>query len=255
MDLLTIAVSTLAAFLAGIVASISGGGSLVMLPLLLILGVSPHSTLGTMKMVTTIGAISATIAYALKKKINWTLALTGMFIIAPAAFAGSRLALWISPDLLGKIMLGLLPIGMLLALFSPHKTHTAQPTARQLTRLQTWVIGPLVIFTCGAYDGFFGPGAGTFLIIGLTSLLGMDLITACGTGRFLTAVSCLVSVVVFGISGQIIYELAIPMVLATIVGNILGSRLALSGGTRLVRYFIFGTVTLLFFNLLYMYVF
>lgn len=254
MDLFTIAVSTFTAFLAGIVASISGGGSLVMLPMLLVLGVAPHATLGTMKMVTTIGAASASLAYAAKKKINWTVALPGMFIIAPAAFAGSGLTLWISPDLLGKIMLGLLPVGMLFALISPNKSQTTQPS-RELTRVQAWVISPLVILVCGMYDGFFGPGAGTFLIIGLTSLLGMDLITACGTGRFLTTVSCLVSVLVFGLSGKIIYELAVPMVIATVAGNLLGSRIALRGDTRLVRYFILGTVTLLFFNLLYMYVF
>ena len=254
MDLFTIAASTFTAFLAGIVASISGGGSLVMLPMLLVLGVAPHATLGTMKMVTTIGAASATLAYAAKKKINWTLALPGMFIIAPAAFAGSGLTLWISPDVLGKIMLGLLPLGMILALVSPSKKQATQP-ARGLTRMQAWVVGPLVILVCGMYDGFVGPGAGTFLIIGLTSLLRMDLITACGTGRFLTTVSCLVSVLVFGVSGQIVYELAVPMVVVTVVGNFFGSRIALRGDTRLVRYFIFGTVTLLFFNLLYMYVF
>ena len=254
MDLFTIAVSTFTAFLAGIVASISGGGSLVMLPMLLVLGVAPHATLGTMKMVTTIGAASASIAYAAKKKINWTLALPGMVVIAPAAFAGSGLTLWISPDVLGKIMLGLLPVGMLIALVSPSKKQTTQPS-QKLTRLQTWVIGPLIIVVCGVYDGFFGPGAGTFLIIALTALLRMDLITACGTGRFLTAVSCLVSVLVFGVSGQIVYELAVPMVLATVAGNMVGSRIALRGNIRLVRYFIFGTVTLLFFNLVYMYAF
>lgn len=250
--LTTILICSITAFVAGFVDSVAGGGGLIQTPVMLLTGIPPHSVLGTNKFATTFGTSLAVLNYARNGFILWRAALAGLGFSLLGAYAGSRLALHVDSAVLGKVIVALLPVG-LLALFLPARKGCGGDALLSGGRLYT--VMPLTAFAVGMYDGFFGPGTGSFFIIALHWCLRMDLVRASGTAKVFNLASNVGALAAFLWDGKVIFALGLPMALANMAGNYLGSRLAIQKGAGIVRNFLFLSLGLLFCTLVWRYFF
>lgn len=222
--------------LAGFVDSVVGGGGLIQLPALLILlpGVSVPTLFGTNKMAAIAGTSVAAYRYSRHVTIDWKL-------VGPAAAAafifsslGSRTITLLKPAFLRPVVLVLL-VAVAIYVFVVkdlgliHKPKHAQ-------RKAVW-LGILTGAVIGFYDGFFGPGTGSFLIFIFVGIFGFDFLAASAGAKVINLATNLASVLYFGVTGHILYGVALPMAACNIAGSIAGTRLAILKGSRFVRVF------------------
>ncbi len=228
MDPLVIALLTVTAFLAGTVDAIAGGGGLITVPALLTAGLPPHLALGTNKGQSVWGSIAALVTFwragqVDRKQATYTfpLALIGSAI-------GAELVSGIDKDALRPIVIVML-IGAagLLVIKKP-------PGTGELSRHYLGIACALSV-AIGFYDGFFGPGTGTFLIVGFVALCGRPMTQATADAKVVNVASNLAALGVFIYEDAILWQLALPMAAAQLLGGALGARLAIKGGTRLIR--------------------
>ena len=221
------------AFLAGLIDSIAGGGGLISLPAYLAAGLPPHLAAGTNKCTAMFGTSVAAFRYVRQKKVHWPSALAAVLGAFPGATLGARLNLLVNPDAMRIVMMVLLPVvGIALAL-RPNFGEKEFWQSRSFGRLAA--ISLAVGFTVGVYDGFFGPGTGTFLLLAFTALCGFDLVTANGNTKIVNLTTNLASVVTFALAGSIWYAVALPAALCNMAGGYVGSGLALTRGARVIR--------------------
>ena len=245
----TFAVCVAAAFVAGLIDSIAGGGGLITMPALLLMNVPPHLTLGTNKFASSLGTLASMLTYARKGFVVWRMTGPGVAAALAGSYMGSRYALSMDSALLGKTMVFLLPLGMLATLLPKPPVLPEHLPSVPLGPLRLWVLVPLGCFAIGAYDGFFGPGTGSFLILAFHLVLGLGLIQASATAKVLNLASNVGALTAFVLGGSVWFALAVPMALANIAGNVVGSRLAIRLGAALVRRFLVLSLGLLLISL------
>ena len=236
-------------FVAGFIDSIAGGGGLLTVPAYLIVGIPPTLTLGTNKFVSTMGTIVSTTKYILGKRILWPVAIVGVLF----AFIGSAIgAHWISlcdQTLVRKIILIALPIGAGLTLIPKPRDH--HETRIEWTSWRLWILIPIISATLGWYDGVFGPGTGSLLLLALYGIAQLSFLHAAATARWFNLISNLGSLVAFLVHGQVIFSLALPLSVFGIAGHWCGSHMALKRGDRIVRAMLIVSCALLFGYLLW----
>lgn len=223
-----IALLSVTALLAGVVDAIAGGGGLITVPALLTAGLPPHLALGTNKGQAVWGAGAALFAFWRSGRIDRRQAVFAFPLGLVGSLAGAQLVLWISPQALRPIVIAML-IGAAVLLFvrKPARTDDAV-TGR------AWIAAGLAL-VIGAYDGFFGPGTGTFLIVGFVALCGRSLIHATADAKVVNFASNLAALAAFAHDGSVAWALALPMAAGQLVGGLVGARLAIKGGARLIR--------------------
>lgn len=236
-----------AAFAAGLLDSIAGGGGLFSLPATLLTGVSPQSALGTGKFMSVMGGTASLIAYAKNGAVDWRLAAAGVCFSLAGSRAGAQAALHIDNAMLGRIILALLPLAALLTLM-PVRDDTRETRPG---RVSLFLGAPLVCAGTSFYDGFFGPASGSLMLLCLHRFLGIGLLTASGTAKALILASNLSSLFIFIVNGKVCYPIAVPMALANIAGHVAGSRLALRKGPKLIRRVLLLSLGLLFISLVW----
>lgn len=246
----TIIICVVASFVAGIIDSIAGGGGLITLPALLLTGIPPHMALGTGKFASTLGTGLALFNFARSNLVMWRIALIGVIFSLLGAYSGSIMALLIDSEYLGKILVALLPVGMAMTLL-PKKEQSGP--AGLVKGLKFWLFVPLVSFSVGAYDGFFGPGAGSFFILAFHWVLRMGLIEASATSKVFNLASNLGALIAFLLNGKVLFMLALPMAAASMAGNWVGSRMAIKAGPDMVRKFLLVSMSLLLLTLIWQY--
>lgn len=227
--LIALMVSALAA---GFIDSIAGGGGLILVPAFILAGLPPQVALGQEKIVSTLGTIAAIRNFVKNKKVIWTAVASGIPAGLIGAYIGAEAILYFDPDTVGKIILGMLPIGIVLSFIPKRDNHHSEHS------LNTKVIYfgvPLAVFIIGFYDGFFGPGTGSFLILVLHYLLKFDLIAASATSKLFNFASNIGALIAFMLAGKLLYMLAIPLVIMNLIGNHLGSASAMKFGPDFVR--------------------
>jgi len=216
---------------AGFVDSIAGGGGLITIPTYIALGVPAELILGTNKCVSTTGGTMAIFRYIKNKTINFSIMIYGII----AGILGSFTGAYFSKLLDNQKMVYLLIILVPLILFLNYKRSRIKPDRiNDLTKKQvisrTLVIG-LVI---GCYDGLFGPGTGTFLIISMVFFLHMEMIKASPNARIINYASNISAFIFFLIKGAIAWKIASVAILGSLVGNYLGSGHVIKGNTKVV---------------------
>ncbi|MDR1777945.1 MAG: TSUP family transporter [Desulfovibrio sp.] len=237
------------AFAAGFIDSIAGGGGLVSLPALLVAGVAPHMALGTNKCMSTCGTAFSLFLYARGKVVDWNAVAAGIPFSLLGAYAGSRAVLLLNPELLAKVIIVALPLVAALT-FTRRKTRErGQPLSRAAVFAR---VAPMA-FCIGFYDGFLGPGTGTFILLGLHFLLRMDLVRASGTTKAFNLASNMGGLAGFLLGGNVLFDLGLSMALANIAGNVLGSRMALKKGADVVRKMLLASLALLLATLIIRY--
>lgn len=252
ITLTTLIFCCIASYLAGILDSVAGGGGLVTMPAMLLSGIPPHATLGTNKFASTFGTSMSLFAYARNHLVEWRMAPLGIVASLIGSWVGSLFALYLDPAVMGKVMIMLLPVGMIITLI-PKKELSSAPVSFHGPRF--WFALGIVGFAVGWYDGFFGPGAGSFFIIAFHWILGLGLIQASATAKVFNLASNVGALVAFLWHGEVLFMLAVPMALASIAGNWTGSRLAIRNGAGMVRRFLFISLSLLMASLIYKYFF
>lgn len=218
-------------FLAGFVDSVAGGGGLISLPAYVAVGLPPHTALGTNKFSSVVGTGISTVQFAKNGYIMWGSAALAFIGALAGSAIGAQIALYIDERILTYMLMGVVPI---VAVFLIVKKDFGI-TEKDLGTMKLSVYSMLSGLVIGAYDGFFGPGSGTFLIMVFTAILGLPLLTACGNAKVVNLASNIAAVITFAINGSIDYKIGVPCAVCGIVGNFLGSGLAMKKGTKIVR--------------------
>lgn len=229
------------AFIAGVVDSVAGGGGLIQIPALMLAGLSPQTVLGTNKCAMTLGTSVSVVTFWRKGKIYFPIIGYGIAFTLVGGFLGGKLVMMLDQAIVGKLMIGLLPMG-LLALLMKRRRDGADPTLKPIDK---WLKIPLICSSLGLYDGFFGHGTGSFLVMGFYMFLHRDLLESTANAKVFNWVSNMGALGVFLMNGRVLFHLALPMAAASMSGNYLGSRLAIQKGQGLIRGCLLGVLILL----------
>lgn len=220
----------LAAFAAGFIDAIAGGGGLIGVPALLLAGLTPVQALATNKLQGMFGSGSATLAYASKGLVDvrqqWRSAL--------AALVGGGLGSLIATQVPGDVLRALLPILLVaIALYFAFKPNMDDVDRAQ--RMTPFLFGATVVPAIAFYDGVFGPGTGSFFMLAFVSLLGYGVLKATAHTKMLNFASNIGSFAVFAFAGAILWKVGLLMGVAQFLGARLGASLAMRVGARLIK--------------------
>ena len=227
-----VAALTLVALVAGTVDAIAGGGGLLTVPALLAAGLPPHLALATNKGQSVFGSFAALVRFARAGLVDGRRARLTFPLGLAGSLAGAALVLATPPAALRGIVVGLLAFAAAfvgLRRGAPARLEDAPPPPHA-----PLVAGAIAV-AIGAYDGFFGPGTGTFLIVAFVALLGDGLAHASAGAKVVNFASNLAAVVLFAARGVVLWRIALPMAIAQLAGGWLGAHLAVRRGDALVR--------------------
>lgn len=232
IDLLRAAVIIFFAGLAGLIDSIAGGGGLITLPLYLAIGMPVESILGTNKAVSTAGTALAVFRYLRSGVVFWRILIIMMMAAGLGSAWGAKLSFYQTRESLFVLL-----IFALLALIGIQPLLDKRSRGLQTAEISSSYV--LIAFflaaVVGMYDGFFGPGTGTFLIAGMVMWLNMSYQQAGIHGRVINLCSNLGALFVFGLQQRIDLHVAVIALVGTLIGNWIGSGLALAKADRIVR--------------------
>lgn len=237
MDSYIIILLCLAAFAAGFIDAIVGGGGLIQTPMgIILLPNLPVSTvIGTLKIPAFSGTAFAAFQYLKKVVIQWKLLLIMMFLAVPSAFLGSTILTLVSNDFMKPLLLVVLS---LLFIYTYAKKNFGQQVAKGHSDRRTQILYAVVIsIIVGFYDGFIGPGTGSFFVVAFISLLGFDFLHASANAKMVNLATNFGSICLFMIKGKIIWAIAIPMAVSNALGGWLGAKLAINKGNGFIRIF------------------
>ncbi|MBK8185512.1 MAG: TSUP family transporter [Candidatus Competibacteraceae bacterium] len=249
LDPITVLLLGGAALLAGFIDAIAGGGGMLVMPALLSTGMPPHLVIGTNKLVSTFGTLSASITFIRKglfqPRLWWAMSF-GTFV---GALTGAMLVYLLSAGILKK----LLPLAILGAAAylawprSALKTAHSEP-APPIRRGVKLLAGGLI----GFYDGFIGPGTGAFWMTAAMKLFRLDLVRAAGVARFMNFISNFTALLTFSLFGNIDYGIGLAMGMALMVGSFIGAHSAIRYGAPFIRPVFLSVVLLMAGRLLFM---
>ncbi len=235
-------------FVAGFVDAIAGGGGLISLPAYLFAGLPTHLAIGTNKLSSACGTTLTTVRFIRRGLVRWKLALPGVAAAMLGAFFGSRLSLLTDEWLIRSMLLVVLPAAAFLVLnrrlFPDRDGDGELPDGRRQT------ICALSALLIGFYDGFYGPGTGTFLIIAFTVFAKLSAGTANAQAKVINLTTNLTSLFVFLRGGTVVVALGLAAAVCNMLGNYLGSGLALKKGARITRPVILAVLVLLLIKIL-----
>lgn len=230
LDTVTVVFLIVAGFISAFIDSTVGGGGLISTPALLSLGLPVPYALGTNKVAASMGCLTSVISFWRAGKIK-----KAAFALMPLSFLGSALGAYVVYLLPEKLMKNIIVVLLVaVAVYTYRRKDWGDTSAVQQLGIHA-LIGAIVMASAiGFYDGFFGPGTGSFLIFGFL-YLGYDFVTAAGNAKALNFASGIGALISFAVSGTIIWSYGIIMALSMIVGAVCGSRLAIKKGAAYVR--------------------
>jgi hypothetical protein len=222
------------AFLAGFIDSVAGGGGLVQVPALFVLmpQVAAPTLLGTNKFASIWGTVFAFFQYARRMPVEWRATIpTGIAALA-FGFLGARTVAHVPADFLRPLILVLLA-GVLV--YTLWRKDLGALHAPKLTHAQQLWVGLATGGAIGFYDGFFGPGTGSFLIIAFVGLFGFSFLAASASAKAVNVITNGAALGYFATHGNVMYDVALPMAACNVAGSFVGTRLALRLGSGFVR--------------------
>lgn len=226
-----IALLAAVALAAGTIDAIAGGGGLLTLPALLAAGLPPHLALGTNKGQSVFGSLAALVRFSRSGLVDPRRARVTFPLGVAGSLAGAALVLALPAAVLRPVVLVLLAAVALFMGLRPTPPVRVDGTVRRASL----PLAGATAFVIGAYDGFFGPGTGTFLIVAFVGLLGDGPARASAGAKVVNFASNLAAMLLFATRGTVIWRLALPMAAAQLAGGWLGAHLAVRRGDILVR--------------------
>ena len=233
-------------FLAGFIDSIAGGGGLISLPAYYLIGLPPDMAAGTNKMSAFFGTAVATGRYAANRSIPWKEGLWALLGSVPYSFLGAELMKRMDARVIKLSVLIALPIVAAFVLLNKDALKPRDLVGEKRRLPACFAIGALI----GLYDGLVGPGTGTFLQLLFVSVIGMEALMGSGAARLVNLGSNVAALLNLALSGHVLYALAIPAAAFGMAGNYLGSTLAITRGSRVIRGILILVLTLLMGKLL-----
>jgi uncharacterized membrane protein YfcA len=235
---------SLASLLAGFVDSIVGGGGLILVPALFATfpNAHPATLFGTNKAASVWGTSIATVQYSRRVDLRWRALAPAALVCFAASLGGAWLVTVISPQFLRKA----LPLVLILVLgYTLAKKELGRHHAPRFTGAHETLVACAIGAVIGFYDGFFGPGTGSFFVFLLVRLLGYDFLNASAGAKLLNTASNLAAILLFALKGHVWWHFVLAMALANAVGSVAGTHLALKHGTGFVRGVFIAVVSLL----------
>ena len=230
-------------FLAGVVDAIGGGGGLISLPAYMIAGLPPHVAIANNKMSATFGTALVTMRFFKEKLISMKLAAPAIVAAVIGSSIGANLSMRISEDVMRWVLIVILPASAFLVLNK--KLFHDRGTDEVVLNKRTYITASIAALIIGIYDGFYGPGTGTFLIIAFTVFAHMDVKTANAQAKIINITTNITSLTIFLLNGQVLIPLGILMAACNMLGGYIGAGLALQNGAKLARYCILFVLFLL----------
>lgn len=230
-------------FLAGFVDSIAGGGGLISLPAYLLAGLPTHMAIGTNKLSSACGTSLTTIRFIRNGLVRWKLALPGVAAAMLGSALGSRLSLMADERLIRGLLLAVLPVAAFLVL--NRRLFPDREQDEEISPGRTITVCAIAALFIGFYDGFYGPGTGTFLIVAFTVFAKLSVGTANAQAKVINLTTNLTALAVFLRGGTVLAPLGLAAAACNMLGNYIGSGLAMSKGARITRPIILGVLTLL----------
>lgn len=218
-------------FLASFLDAIAGGGGIISVPTYLMAGLPAHMALGTNKVSAALGSVASTGLYIKKGYVNWKLAVPSIALALIGSSFGTKLQLMVSEVYLQYLLLVVLPIVAFVVLRQrsfPEETLAMDEKKRAL-------IVFVASFIIGGYDGFYGPGTGTFLLLVFTGLAGMDIRTASGNVKIVNLSSGIGALITSAMAGQVFWALGLIATIASFAGHFVGAKLTIKNGSKIVR--------------------
>lgn len=221
-------------FIGGFIDAVVGGGGLIQMPALLInLPNTPLPTLfGTNKIAALAGTSIAAKQYAKRIKFNYNLLLIVAICAAIASFLGAKIVSHINVNTLKPVILIIL---ILVGLYTYYKKDLGAVQTKNLSISKQLLYGAVLGFLVGFYDGFFGPGTGSFFVLGFVVILGFEFIQASAYSKIINCVTNIAALTVFIRQGNYLLNIAILMAISNIVGSLIGTKMALKNGNSFVR--------------------
>jgi uncharacterized membrane protein YfcA len=240
----------LAAFFAGMVDAVVGGGGLIQLPALftVLANTAPATLLGTSKLAGVWGTGAAAVTYLRKVRVEWNTALPAAVSAFVFAFLGACTVTHVPPDTLRALLpMLLLAVGLYTFARKDFGTSHAPVYSGLAERMFAVLIGAGI----GFYDGFFGPGTGSFLLFLFIRFFGFDFIGASAAAKIVNVACNIAALLWFGSGGHVLLQLGAVMAVCNILGAVCGSRLALHYGSDWIRKVFLGVIAFLFFKTLF----
>lgn len=233
-------------FFAGSIDAIAGGGGLISLPVLLSVGIPPHVALGTNKLQSSIGTLVATHSYYRARLFSFKTALPGLISGLIGTVLGAVLSQLLDSSILKKIIPILLLMIFFYTLLSPKLG-----SGDRKPRASEFIFFMLVGFMLGFYDGFLGPGTGSFWVFLIIFFLGYSFTKATAYTKIFNLNSNLVALICFALGSNIDYKIGLTMAAGQLLGSKMGAHLAIKNGAKLIRPIFITIVSITIFSLFY----
>jgi len=235
------------AFLAGLVDSIGGGGGLIALPAYLMAGLSPQFALGTNKLSSIAGTALASVRYYKNKFVDLIICFPSIAAALVGSAIGSSLALIADERIIRWLLLIVIPVTAFYLFRKKDFDNVPVP----LSRTRTIIYSVIISFFIGGYDGFSGPGTGTFLILLYNGIAKIDARIATGNAKLVNFSSNLSALILFLINGRVHVLLGLCAAVFNMTGAYIGSGLVIHKGTKIIRYTILTVLTLIFIKMVW----
>ena len=230
-------------FLAGLIDAIGGGGGLISLPAYMIAGLPPHTCIATNKMSSTFGTALATMRFIRAGLVNLKLAVPAVAAAIVGSSIGANISLILPDTVMKYVLVVVLPVSAFLVL-NKRLFHDKGSDEVTLDK-RTFITATLAALIVGIYDGFYGPGTGTFLIIAFTVFAKLDIKTANAQAKVINLTTNVTALTIFLLNGQVLLPLGIAAAASNMVGGYIGAGLAMSNGAKLAKYSILFVLCLL----------
>lgn len=220
-------------FLAGLVDAIGGGGGLISLPAYLIAGLPPHVAVATNKLSSPFGTALATYRFIRAGLVNFKLAVPSVIAAIIGSSIGAHISLMLPEEVMTYVLLVVLPVSAFLVLNKKLFNDKGNDTVTLDRR--TYITATVAALIICVYDGFYGPGTGTFLIIAFTIFAKLDIKTANAQAKVINLTTNVTALVIFLINGQVLLPLGLAAALCNMIGGYIGAGLVMKNGAKIAK--------------------
>lgn len=235
-------------FLAGFVDAIAGGGGLISLPAYLLAGVPMHQAIATNKLSSATGTTISTIRYCRHTKVDWSIAGPAVLLSLIGSSIGAKLNMMMPESMLKFVLLIVLPVTAVVVF---RKNALVEKQSGSVSHRRMLLITWIAALVIGCYDGFYGPGTGTFLILVMVGLAKMNMMQAAANTKLINLASNISALVAFLLGGQVVVALGLAASVFSIAGHYVGSSMVMKNGMKVVRPIILLVLVLLFLKVIF----
>lgn len=228
-------------FLASFVDAIGGGGGIISVPVYLMAGLPTHLALGTNKLSSCIGTAASAFRYIKNGYVDWLLAVPSVLLAVAGAHFGTRLQLIVEEQYLKYLLLAVLPFAAVMLLRQKALPDEQGAITPEKQRILVWGASALI----GAYDGFYGPGTGTFLLLIFCNWAKMDIRTASGNVKLVNLASNIGALATSLMAGKVRILLGLTAAVFSVAGHYIGAGMTIKNGSKIVRPVILAVLILL----------